>query len=100
MASVCEEVHRVLKPDGRFYVVEPWSTPFLSFVNAVVSIPFVRAMWRKGDALAEMNFRERETFYPWLAAPDAILKILQASFDTERKSIAFGKLKWVGRPRG
>lgn len=100
LTRVCEEVRRVLKPDGRFYVVEPWSTPFLSFVNAIVGIPLVRRCWGKGDALAEMNFRERETFYPWLAASDAILKILEKSFETERESIALGKIKWIGKPRG
>jgi SAM-dependent methyltransferase len=99
LIRVCEEVRRVLKPNGRFYVVEPWSTPFLSLVNAVVAIPLVRACWGKADALAEMNFRERETFYRWLSMSDTILKILEDSFETERKSISLGKLKWIGLPR-
>ncbi len=99
LASVCEEVRRVLKPSGRFYVVEPWSTPFLSLVNAIVGIPLVRRCWGKADALAEMNYRERETFNRWLATPEVILKILETSFETERKSVSLGKIKWIGRPR-
>lgn len=99
LTSVCEEVSRVLKPSGRFYVVEPWMTPFLNLVNRIVSIPIVRRCWGKADALAEMNYREQETYDRWLAMPDAILKIVEATFRTERKSIAWGKLKWIGNPR-
>ncbi len=98
LTSVCEEVHRVLKPGGRFYIVEPWMTPFLSVVHRIVNIPLVRRCWGKADALAEMNYRERETYDRWLAMPDAILKVVEASFQTERKSVAWGKLKWIGRP--
>ena len=99
LTSVCEEVRRVLKPEGRLYVVEPWMTPFLYAVNRIVSVPLVRRCWGKADALAEMNYRERVTFDRWLAMPDAILEILEASFETDRKSVAWGKLKWIGRPR-
>jgi len=96
---VCQEVRRILKPSGRFYVVEPWMTPFLDIVHRLVSLPMVRRCWGKADALAEMNHRERLTYEAWLAQPDLILKILQTAFETDRQSMALGKLKWIGRPR-
>jgi SAM-dependent methyltransferase len=99
LTNVCREVRRVLKPNGRFYVVEPWMTPFLELVNRIVRFPIVRRWWGKADALAEMNFRERETYDRWLAVPIEILKELESSFETDRKSVAWGKLKWIGRPR-
>ena len=99
LANVTAEVRRVLKPEGRFYVVEPWMTPFLAVVNQIVRIPIVRRCWGKADALAEMNYRERKTFNRWLSLPASILKTLEASFETERRSISLGKLKWIGRPR-
>ncbi|MCG8651100.1 MAG: methyltransferase domain-containing protein, partial [Pirellulales bacterium] len=54
LTDVLLEVKRILKPDGMFYVVEPWLTPFLRLVHAVVKQPLVRKVYAKGDALAAM----------------------------------------------
>ncbi len=67
--AVLSEASRVLKPTGAFYVVEPWRTPFLRFVHAVVEQPLIRRVYKKGDALAEMTEHERETYEQWLGQP-------------------------------
>ena len=93
------EAHRVLRPDGRFVVVEPWLTPFLSFVHRVSENTLARRLSRKIDAFARMAIHEHDTYVQWLAAPDEILSALQRHFMTERRLIGWGKLMFVGRPR-
>lgn len=93
------EVRRVLKPTGRFYAVEPWRTPFLTFVHAVTDSPMVRQMYAKGDALAEMTEHERDTYERWLSMPMQIMTVFDRHFQTQSKRIAWGKLAYVGTPR-
>ncbi len=90
------EVRRVLRPDGRFYVIEPWRTPFLTFVHAVVEQPIMRKLYARGDALAAMTDCERVTYERWLAAPDQILQVFAKHFRTERLETRWGKLAYVG----
>ena len=93
------EAARILRPEGRLVIVEPWPTPFLSFVHAVCGIPLARRMWGKLDALAEMIEREQPTYGNWLAAESAVLECLDRLFETERLRRRAGKLMYVGRPR-
>ena len=97
--AVLRETARVLKPVACFYVVEPWQTPFLRFVHAVVAQPLVRRLYRKGDALATMIDHERDTYEQWLNQPASILELLHNHFETRVESTAWGKLVWRGRPR-
>jgi SAM-dependent methyltransferase len=90
------EVHRVLKPGGRFVVVEPWQTPFLRFVDWVGHGP-LRNAWGKLDALTTMNDYEGATYRRWLASPDVVLSALARRFATERCHQQWGKLLFVGR---
>jgi len=92
-------VRRVLRPEGRFVVVEPWRTPFLSFVLAVSRVRLARRSWGKLDALATMVEREAETYYRWLAHPEPIRALLRAHFASEREEVAWGRLTFVGKPR-
>jgi hypothetical protein len=48
------------------------------------------------DAFATMVHYEFETYHQWLSQPDTILPLLRMYFDTERCSIAWGKLSFVG----
>jgi len=96
LEQVLVEAVRVLRPQGRLVVVEPWLTPFLSLVHAGCRQAWLRRISRKVDALAEMIEGERSTYEQWLRQPDLVLRSLEANFVTERKFIGWGKLMWVG----
>jgi phosphoribosylglycinamide formyltransferase-1 len=46
---------RVLSADGLFALVEPWLTPFLTFVHTVIEIPVVRRLSSKSCAVQLMS---------------------------------------------
>lgn len=91
------EVRRVLKPGGRFLVVEPWDTPFLRFVHWVSSMPLARRLWDKLDAFEELYIHEKETYDQWRFNPGPTLQILRSAFEVERLDQKWGKLMFVGR---
>ena len=97
LERVVAEVRRVLRPGGRFIVVEPWQTPFLQFVHWVGSFRVARRAWAKIDALETMTELERPTYEQWLRQPGMVLRCLEANFAAERQFIGWGKLMWVGR---
>ncbi len=90
---------RILKPEGRFYVIEPWSTPFLTLVHLIVERPLVRRFYAKGDALAVMTEHERDTYEQWLGQPELIMRVFDEYFRTESKKTRWGKLAYIGAPR-
>jgi SAM-dependent methyltransferase len=92
------EVRRVLKPSGRFFVVEPWDTPFLRFVHVCSELPAFRRRWEKLDAFATMFERERKTYESWLGHSNVILSLLHRYFRVESERMAWGKLIFLGRP--
>jgi SAM-dependent methyltransferase len=96
---VCAEVARILKPDGRFVVVEPWRTTFLRAVDALSEIPPLRAAWGKLDAHYVMVKEEGGIYQTWLGNPDTVLGVLRARFTPEIERAAWAKLHFVGRPR-
>jgi SAM-dependent methyltransferase len=97
LERVVGEVQRVLRPGGRFMVVEPWRTPFLRFVHWVGGFRVARHAWAKLDALETMTELEWVTYDQWLRQPETVLRCLEGNFATERKFIGWGKLMWVGR---
>jgi SAM-dependent methyltransferase len=99
LEAVLAEVNRILRPTGRFYIVEPWSTPFLTFVHAVIEQPVMRKIYAKGDALAAMTDHERVTYEQWLGQPNEILNAMRRYFEIEQLQTTWGKLRLVGRPR-
>jgi len=94
-----DSISRVLRPGGRFVVVEPWRTPFLTLVHAVSRQPLARRLWKKLDAFATLCEEEHPAYGAWLDAPDTILRLLNERFTTESQSIGWAKLNYVGRPR-
>ena len=91
-------VRRILKPDGKFYVIEPWKTPFLVFAHAVTEIPLMRKLYAKGDALAIMTDRERVTYEQWLGMPDMIRETFDRYFAIQDWKTSWGKLAAIATP--
>jgi len=91
------EAHRVLKEDGLLLTVEPWLTPFLSFVQTACQISLIRRLSKKVDAFAEMMHHEGKTYEQWLRQPRAILSLLETYFHPIHCSFRWGKLMFVGR---
>jgi ubiquinone/menaquinone biosynthesis C-methylase UbiE len=98
LALTFEEMHRVLRPEGRLVVVEPWRTPFLQMVHPVSEIPLVRRFSVKMDAFATMTHYERTTYERWLGQPELILKLAHARFSAIHESFEWGKWMFVGTP--
>jgi SAM-dependent methyltransferase len=99
LVRVLAEVRRVLRPDGRFMVVEPWMTPFLRFVHAVARQPVARRLSAKLDAFQTMTEREATTYFAWLRSQRDILRLLAEQFSPVRQSFSLGKLLYVGSPK-
>lgn len=93
-----QNVARILQPHGTFYVVEPWSTPFLTMVHLIVEQPLMRKLYAKGDALAEMTEHERDTYEAWLSQPQEIISAFARNFTTKYKRTRWGKLMYAGSP--
>ena len=85
-------VRKLLKPTGKFYVVEPWKTPFLVFAHWATELSIMRKLYAKGDALAVMTERERVTYEQWLGAPDVIREAFEKHFQMESWQHRWGKL--------
>jgi SAM-dependent methyltransferase len=99
LARTLSEIHRVLRPNGRVMIVEPWQTPFLGFVHFASEIRLLRSVSNKLDAFATMTEHERDTYERWLGQPQLILKLAHEKFSTLRESFAWGKWNFVGTPR-
>jgi len=93
------EMQRVLRKDGHVMFVEPWRTPFLTFVHFVSEIPVVRCLSVKMDAFATMTEHEIRTYTQWLTQPQLITKVARDHFVPVHESFAWGKWNFVGTPR-
>ena len=91
------EVARILKPGGRFFLVEPWRTPFLQAVHFACEVRLLRRLSGKLNSLAIMIENERETYENWLARPDQIIELLREYFPTGNLMKNFGKIRFIGR---
>lgn len=93
------EMQRVLRKGGRVMFVEPWRTPFLTFVHFVSEIRLVRRFSNKMDAFATMTEHEIRTYTQWLSQAELIKKIARAHFVPIHESFAWGKWNFVGTAR-
>jgi SAM-dependent methyltransferase len=93
------EIRRVLTGNGRVLLVEPWRTPFLTFVHFVAEKRVVRRLSAKLDALSTMTHHERQTYEQWLSQPELISALARKYFAPLHESFAWGKWNFVGKPR-
>jgi ubiquinone/menaquinone biosynthesis C-methylase UbiE len=93
-----QQMHRVLRKDGRVVLVEPWLTPFLRIAHLACANAVARRLSNKLDALAIMIHYERRTYEQWLSQPEMILKLVRKYFSPKQEHIARGKWSFVGTP--
>jgi ubiquinone/menaquinone biosynthesis C-methylase UbiE len=93
------EMRRVLKPDGRVVIIEPWATPFLHLVHFISERKLARRLSNTLDAFAAMTDEERPTYEAWLSRPSDILDAIRAEFEGLLIRRRYGKLVFLGRPR-
>jgi SAM-dependent methyltransferase len=93
------EMLRVLRKSGRVLFVEPWRTPFLTFLQFVSRIPLLRRLSNKLDAFATMEELEVPIYPRWLSQPELIKKLAHDYFVPEYESFTWGKWNFVGAPR-
>lgn len=94
LEQVLAESTRVLRPGGRFVVVEPWQTMLRSAVHFVSQLPFSRAVSKKLDAFAVMN--EHAAYSRWLIHRHDALALLNRFFVPECQFVRWGKLYFAG----
>jgi ubiquinone/menaquinone biosynthesis C-methylase UbiE len=92
------EVRRVLKPEGRFVMVEPWRTPFLDVIHFLSDRRLVRSVSSKFDAFATMTHYEAKTYFSWIGKASEISTLLDAHFRVSRRKAAWGKMMLIGSP--
>ena len=97
LEKVLSEIHRVLKTDGRFVLIEPWETLFLKVIHSMCERPTLRRTWGKLEALAAMIEQEKQSYFHWLSRPDFVLTTLSKFFVPQLRTISWGKLQFVGR---
>lgn len=92
------EMRRVVRPGGHILIVEPWPTPFLSFVHAVSEMPIAQRMSAKIAAFHTMVENERDTYERWLSTPDQCLDLIRANVIPRIERRRWGKLIVEGSP--
>lgn len=93
------EMHRVLKANGEVLIVEPWLTPFLSFVHWVCGRKIARRLFSKIDSLATMIEHEHKTYHQWLRQPACVLNTFDRYFVPKHSACRWGKLMFAGCKR-
>ena len=93
------EMCRVVVPDGRIVIIEPWETPFLRCVHAITEQRAARRLSAKLDAFEIMREEERATYERWLLAPDLYLRLIERHVVPFLLRRRWGKLTVVGGPR-
>jgi SAM-dependent methyltransferase len=96
LKTVLTEIHRVLGPEGKVLLVEPWMTPFLRLAHAACRIGVLRNLWSKLDALAIMIEHEQDTYEDWLHHPKKVLNAISRIAEPRILRIGWGKLYFVG----
>ncbi len=99
LEQALSEIHRVLKPEGRLLIIEPWLTPFLRIVHALCRVGWIRRSWNKMDALAAMIELEWKTYDDWLRRPAPVLSAIRDVAEPTQLRMGWGKLMLTARKR-
>jgi SAM-dependent methyltransferase len=94
-----DQIHKILKPGGLFVMVEPWQTPFLTFVHWCCRLKSLRMLSKKLDSLAIMIHEEKDTYFSWLSMPEKIREEISSRFQKKINLNRMGKLIFLGTPR-
>jgi len=94
--QTCYEVKRVLKPGGRFAIVEPYPTICLPWIHFVSELSMVRCCLPKLDALAVMTERERTTYQNWMKESPGIRQSIKQGFKPIVDKVTWTKWMFVG----
>ena len=92
------EMVRIVKPAGRIIVIEPWPTPFLRVVNALMHVRVLRSVSSKVDAYARMYEEGRVTYDAWLNQSAEVLSVLRRHITPSFEQFRWGKVMLVGTP--
>lgn len=99
LEKTLREIVRVLRPDGRVYIVEPALTPFLVLVHAICRVRAARLLSRRVEALARMIELETPHYERWLAAVDDTAERIRTHFVVTQMEKRWGKLFVAGTRR-
>jgi len=94
-----KEVARSLRPGGKFFVVEPWNTPFLQAVHAITRNPVSRYIVPRFDAFATMVEEELETYQQWLSKGELIQEAFERHFRCLSFVCGWGKCQVVAEKK-
>lgn len=90
------EVVRILRPGGKFMMVEPWQTPYLKTVHFLSRQKIIRLLSQKFDAFETMTHYESDTYFNWLKSKKDIRGLLDKYFDAEILKVSWGKIRFIG----
>jgi ubiquinone/menaquinone biosynthesis C-methylase UbiE len=91
------EIVRILKPDAKFIMVEPWLTPFLGFVHWCCQKKLICQIYTKLYDLKTMIHEERETYFDWLSNPQAIIDNVSKSLKIVFLKKQLGKIYIIAK---
>lgn len=92
-----DEVLRVLRPGGRFAIVEPYPTMALKWIHRIIKLPPFRKLSPRCDALEVMTQQEYQTYYNWMRHAPALRTWIANSFEVELNKVSWTKWMFVGR---
>jgi SAM-dependent methyltransferase len=97
VTTTIDEVIRVLRPGGRFVIVEPYPTQALKWIHRISELAFVRMVSPRLDALAVMTQQERITYENWLRQGPMIRDAIMRRFRPLVDQISWTKWNFVGQ---
>ncbi len=96
LEQTLSEIKRVLRPAGRFVMVEPWETAFLRLIHFLSERKLIRTISGKFEAFDTMTRYEAKTYFQWIKASSEVLSLLDKYFTSIYFEKGMGKLFYIG----